>query len=830
MTVAQQTALYAYTGDSVTTDFPFPSKILSAGDILVGVGGVLQTSGYSVLNVGVNEGGTVRFAAAPAAVRVVLLRKPPISQLVDFVNGQSTLDDTVENALDKLTMICQYLGFVLGRSVRLDDFDADDGSGLTLPPRAERVGKSLGFDSAGDLIATITSLTQSQVDAIFAAAADAVDAAAAAQLAKAVAESAAGANLHAADSVAAAQATTIPGPVNYIRTAGFAAAGDGGGGLAARRITEPAHPFKFSSNGGAVWWEFEQPFRPEMIGHFPGDAGADLAALVAQLAAVLPDASLYLGDGDWYASALFDATSVKITGPGAERVRYILMGQPVGDAWRQQARFDSGADMLREQKSASARSQHTAFTSVSAAGVVADTTYTAAVLSLEQDGMGAFQSALNGAFWPRPGRYRLRGAVIWQASDSGARIVSLAKNGSTSAEIVQQRNAGAVTGVATTQEFDFEVSIAAQGEYLSILLWHSAGSNLSYTLTASLEALYQQPIVAVGQRVGLCAGPWADVLTAYGSVESLAQHMAAYYDSYVFCNVLASNSGNGVWPDTPTKTWYNCVGAWANNTVYYAGYRVHDVVADRMVICLIDHTSPMTGTFAEAWAATPSLWRVADQPLDFPYVASAPWLEFGKLVRLIKAIRPEFEVLLYISASLDAPYTNSIGAPWAPYDGARGFFNVVHFMDRYDRLFPEADGYFFDFFNASCLTAVARDQVVQLAKQRNKKVVCNTVAISAEALRFIAECPFIGRGDGVLNEGFEYDAGSSVSTATDAFLLEMTKHRARGIRSFAFIEETTAAEILPGSAKRAVAKLKFDLNYVPGDCFGHSWASYTTVV
>ncbi|WP_417419354.1 SGNH/GDSL hydrolase family protein [Hoeflea sp.] len=87
-----------------------------------------------------------------------------------------------------------------------------------------------------------------------------------AEAAQAAAESAAGANLSSADSRAAAALTSFPGVVNYVRTAGYDAAGDGGGALYKRAASEPAHTGKFQSVDGAWWDLVDTDVTPLMFG------------------------------------------------------------------------------------------------------------------------------------------------------------------------------------------------------------------------------------------------------------------------------------------------------------------------------------------------------------------------------------------------------------------------------------------------------------------------------------------------------------------------------------------------------------------------------------
>lgn len=148
MPVEAQTVEYVYVGDGVTTTFPFPSKFTSNADIIVGLDGQEQISGFVVAGGGLASGGTVTMASAPASgVRVSLLRKPPASQLLDFVNGQTILEGVLDSGLDKLTMLIQYLLRGLQKSVRLSEFDS--ATMLPLGDATTRANKLLAFDSSG---------------------------------------------------------------------------------------------------------------------------------------------------------------------------------------------------------------------------------------------------------------------------------------------------------------------------------------------------------------------------------------------------------------------------------------------------------------------------------------------------------------------------------------------------------------------------------------------------------------------------------------------------------------------------------------------------------
>ena len=123
------------------------------------------------------------------------------------------------------------------------------------------------LDSVGDI--------EEARDATFDARDDAQDA-------QAAAESAAGASLSNADSRAAVQSTNIPAPVNYIRTAGYATAGDGGGALLKPRDGGPLY---VTSADGREWELASNVVAAEAF----GGSAADLRAYLLENAPGEPD-------------------------------------------------------------------------------------------------------------------------------------------------------------------------------------------------------------------------------------------------------------------------------------------------------------------------------------------------------------------------------------------------------------------------------------------------------------------------------------------------------------------------------------------------------------
>jgi len=150
-----------YAGDGVTTLFPFTFKVFSAADLEVVTletdsGAidelVLNVDFSAVLNADQNAspGGSITLLAGGLAVGLELSISTDMAQLqnVNLINGGGFFPDVINQALDTLTILLQQLMLVALRAIRVPFGDAAD---LELPSAAQRAGKVIMFDSAGDL-------------------------------------------------------------------------------------------------------------------------------------------------------------------------------------------------------------------------------------------------------------------------------------------------------------------------------------------------------------------------------------------------------------------------------------------------------------------------------------------------------------------------------------------------------------------------------------------------------------------------------------------------------------------------------------------------------
>lgn len=137
-----------YAADGVQTGFVYPFPIFAADDLGVWLDDERRTAGFTVAGAGDDAGGTVTFETAPpAGVRVTLLRDLVIARTTDFQEGGAFRARTLNDELDYQTAALQQLDVDRARTLRLAP--ADEDIDATLPPRAQRAGRLLGFDGFG---------------------------------------------------------------------------------------------------------------------------------------------------------------------------------------------------------------------------------------------------------------------------------------------------------------------------------------------------------------------------------------------------------------------------------------------------------------------------------------------------------------------------------------------------------------------------------------------------------------------------------------------------------------------------------------------------------
>ena len=158
MTVSSSTAKVNYSGNGVTVAFAVPFYFLANSQLLVVLRSSIGTettqvlgTDYSVSGAGVLTGGTVTMTVAPASgTTLVIARNVPLTQETDLQPNDRLPAETLEQTVDKLTMITQQLDEAVDRSIK---FSSSDSVSLTsqLPSSAARANKYLKFDASGSV-------------------------------------------------------------------------------------------------------------------------------------------------------------------------------------------------------------------------------------------------------------------------------------------------------------------------------------------------------------------------------------------------------------------------------------------------------------------------------------------------------------------------------------------------------------------------------------------------------------------------------------------------------------------------------------------------------
>ena len=149
-----------YTGNGVTTIFPFSFKVFASSDLVVtqtdlsGVETTLTlTTNYTVslnANQDANPGGTVTCVSAPISGYLLTLTSGvPELQPVVLTNNGGFYPSVINDALDRLTIFAQQISEQMSRSLK---FPKSDPLSVTpyLPSVSARANKYLAFDSSGN--------------------------------------------------------------------------------------------------------------------------------------------------------------------------------------------------------------------------------------------------------------------------------------------------------------------------------------------------------------------------------------------------------------------------------------------------------------------------------------------------------------------------------------------------------------------------------------------------------------------------------------------------------------------------------------------------------
>ncbi len=161
--VTAQTRRVQYTGDGTAGNFAFSFQINATSELKVYVDSTekTETLHYTVtLNSGTGAG-TVAFTSGnfpTSSQTVTLLSDIPLSRTSIYTSGGQLTASSLEDDFDTNMFIHQQTNEEIDRSLRLAEHDVISGADMTLPVKATRAGKILGFnETTGNPEATFTT-------------------------------------------------------------------------------------------------------------------------------------------------------------------------------------------------------------------------------------------------------------------------------------------------------------------------------------------------------------------------------------------------------------------------------------------------------------------------------------------------------------------------------------------------------------------------------------------------------------------------------------------------------------------------------------------------
>ncbi|CAJ0800864.1 hypothetical protein LMG18090_04057 [Ralstonia mannitolilytica] len=173
MTVPVQDPTARAVGNGVTTVFPFGFYLLDAGDLVVSISDVQQTSGFTVSGVGNQQGGSVTFTTPPANGAVVLLERVIApSRLNDYQQLGDFFASVVNQDFDRLWMAMQSIERLLGllpgtisRTLQLGPSDVSgQGSYRASQNRIQDIADPVGTQDAVNLRFLLNKIAQLSTD------------------------------------------------------------------------------------------------------------------------------------------------------------------------------------------------------------------------------------------------------------------------------------------------------------------------------------------------------------------------------------------------------------------------------------------------------------------------------------------------------------------------------------------------------------------------------------------------------------------------------------------------------------------------------------------
>lgn len=161
--VVVQVPFNKYIANGTATVYPYEFQLPLAADLIVTLDGV-ETLDYTLTGIGLQDGGTVKFAVAPAnGVTVLVRRSIELERDTDYQYSGDFREDTVDRDFNRLWWALQDVSEILGRTLKLPvGFPAGfqlDAPGYGLPLRYKLDGSGVEPYTPQDVVGNPTLQT-----------------------------------------------------------------------------------------------------------------------------------------------------------------------------------------------------------------------------------------------------------------------------------------------------------------------------------------------------------------------------------------------------------------------------------------------------------------------------------------------------------------------------------------------------------------------------------------------------------------------------------------------------------------------------------------------
>lgn len=142
------TPVVRYVANGAQSVFTYPFPIFASEDLAVYKNGAKAASGFDIAG----AGGSIAFDTAPPEGTVITLaRELPIERMTDYLEGGGFSAASINTELDYIIAGLQQVDRANGRMLKYPDHETP--AATTLPDRAVRANRALGFDGGGNPVA-----------------------------------------------------------------------------------------------------------------------------------------------------------------------------------------------------------------------------------------------------------------------------------------------------------------------------------------------------------------------------------------------------------------------------------------------------------------------------------------------------------------------------------------------------------------------------------------------------------------------------------------------------------------------------------------------------